>query len=182
MASSALPCSYLVRNESLNNTYRYLQLQYLMNSCNGAEMDIRRAVRGRPKGNVLQSVFLDHLRKSANVSDAARAAGIDRKTAYNWRHGDELFCEKWKQALEEATDLLEAEARRRAIHGYEEPLLYGGRLVCDAEGNPVTRTRYSDGLLRMLLRAHRPSSFRDAPTKGDGPEPELTLGEGDDTL
>ncbi|WP_122040430.1 hypothetical protein [Asaia bogorensis] len=145
-------------------------------------MDIRRAVRGRPKGNVLQSVFLDHLRKSANVSDAARAAGIDRKTAYNWRHSDELFCEKWKQALEEATDLLEAEARRRAIHGYEEPVLYGGRLVCDAEGNPVTRTRYSDGLLRMLLRAHRPSSFRDAPSKGDGPEPELTLGEGDDTL
>ncbi|WP_162993539.1 hypothetical protein [Asaia bogorensis] len=145
-------------------------------------MDSRRVIRARPRGKALQSVFLDHLKKSANVSEAARAAGIDRKTAYNWRRGDGLFCEKWKQALEEATDLLEAEARRRAIHGYEEPLLYGGRLVCDAEGNPVTRTRYSDGLLRMLLRAHRPASFRDTGKNDDEPEPALTLGEGDDTL
>ncbi|RUT27426.1 hypothetical protein C0V97_01255 [Asaia sp. W19] len=138
--------------------------------------------KGRAQGVTLKKAFLEQLKKSGNVSEAARAAGIDRKTAYNWRHHDPAFNEHWKQALEEATDLLEAEARRRALDGYEEPLLYGGRLIYDPEGRPVTRKRYSDGLLRMLLRAHRPASFRDTRAVEEGSEPELSLNEGDDAL
>ncbi|WP_336946414.1 hypothetical protein [Asaia sp. HN010] len=145
-------------------------------------MEQRLGKRDRPQGDALKTNFLDHLKKSGNVSEAARAAGIDRKTAYNWRRGDEIFSEHWNLALEEATDLLEAEARRRAIEGYEEPLLYGGRLICDPDGKPVTRKRYSDGLLRMLLRAHRPASFRDGRGSVEASEAELSLTEGDEAL
>lgn len=145
-------------------------------------MEQRLGKRDRLQGDALKILFLNHLKKTGNVSEAARAAGIDRKTAYNWRRGDEIFSDHWKQALEEATDLLEAEARRRALEGYEEPLLYGGRLICDSGGKPVTRKRYSDGLLRMLLRAHRPASFRDVRATADECEVELSLTEGDEAL
>ena len=145
-------------------------------------MTCKRAIRKRPESALLRSTFLETLRRTANVSDAARAAGIDRKTAYNWRRDNVLFCDQWKQALEEAADVLEAEARRRAIEGYDEPLIYGGRLICDAEGRPVIRKRYSDGLLRMLLRAHRPAQYRDGRTESTEPVPAPVLIAGDDIL
>ncbi|GBQ88327.1 hypothetical protein [Asaia krungthepensis] len=145
-------------------------------------MNDRLIRRKRPRDSALRDVFLEHLKKAANVSDAARAAGIDRKTAYNWRKGDPLFSESWRLAIEEATDLLEGEARRRAIEGYDEPVLHGGRLVCDAEGQPVTRKRYSDGLLRMLLRAHRPASFGGGRTTPDHDDLPPVTSEGDDAL
>ncbi|GBQ09762.1 hypothetical protein [Swaminathania salitolerans] len=137
-------------------------------------MGPRLKTRGGPKGGTLKALFLEHLRKTGNVSEAARAAGIDRKTAYNWRRQDEAFGDHWREALEEATDLLEAEARRRAIDGYDEPMLHAGRLICDPEGRPVMRKRYSDGLLRMLLRAHRPTRFREARIVGEDSLPILT--------
>lgn len=90
------------------------------------QMKQRPVKRERAQGKTLKTLFLDQLRKTGNASEAARAAGIDRKTAYNWRKNDEQFSDHWTQALEEATDLLEAEARRRAIEGYDEPVLYAG--------------------------------------------------------
>ncbi|GAB6853055.1 hypothetical protein [Asaia astilbis] len=145
-------------------------------------MKQRPVKRERAQGKTLKTLFLDQLRKTGNASEAARAAGIDRKTAYNWRKNDEQFSDHWTQALEEATDLLEAEARRRAIEGYDEPVLYAGRLICDAEGRPVTRKRYSDGLLRMLLRANRPSNYAEVQSCSEAPGAEFSLTEGDEAL
>jgi len=145
-------------------------------------MENRRGKRDRPRGEALKILFLDHLRKAGNVSEAARAAGVDRKTVYNWRRGNHLFSERWKLALEEATDMLEAEARRRALEGYEEPVLYAGRVICDPEGKPMTRKRYSDGLLRMLLRAHRPASFCQGRGIFEESEIRLSLTESDEKL
>lgn len=145
-------------------------------------MTNRRGIRRRPEGEALRGVFLEQLRTTANVSEAARAAGIDRKTAYNWRHCDTRFCDQWKQALEDATDALEAEARRRAVDGYDEPVIHGGRVICDTEGRPLTRKRYSDGLLRMLLRAHRPAHYANSRGQSGEAVSVLPLIEGDDTL
>ena len=57
-------------------------------------------------------------------------------------------------ALEEATDLLEAEARRRALTGIDEPVFYKGKVVGSTK-------KYSRPLLMFLLEAHRPQKFRD---------------------
>ncbi len=67
---------------------------------------------------------------------ACQAAGIDRKTAYNWRDRDNEFRRAWEEALEDACDILEAEAWQRA------------------RGK-------SDLLLIFLLKAHRPSKYRE---------------------
>ena len=81
--------------------------------------------------------FLDAIRVSGNVRLATNAAGIDRSTPYRRAGRDPKFAEAWAAAEQDAVDTLEAEARRRALHG-------------------------SDGLLMFLLRAHRPERYRDS--------------------
>jgi hypothetical protein len=58
-------------------------------------------------------------------------------------------------AKEEVADLLEAEAFRRAVHGWDEPVgWYKGKA-----GGVVTR--YSDALLIVLLKALRPNRYKE---------------------
>jgi hypothetical protein len=80
--------------------------------------------------------FLELLRQTANVRLSADGAGIDRDTAYRRRGRDATFMAAWTQAEADAVDVLEAEARRRAL-------------------------TVSDNLLMFLLKAHRPERFRE---------------------
>jgi predicted TIM-barrel fold metal-dependent hydrolase len=80
--------------------------------------------------------FLELFRQTANVRLSADGAGIDRGTAYHRRQRDEAFAAAWAQAEADAIDVLEAEARRRALS-------------------------VSDNLLMFLLKAHRPDRFRE---------------------
>lgn len=98
--------------------------------------------------------FLLSLSECGNVTQAAKDAGIARLTAYRHRDRDPRFADAWDDAIEEAVDRLEAEARRRAIEGVDEPVFY--------KGKPVGRVKkYSDTLMIFLLKAHRPEKFRD---------------------
>lgn len=104
--------------------------------------------------------FLDALRTTGVVARACRAAGIASVTAYRLRDSDADFANDWDNALEDATDALEAEARRRALEGIEEPVIYQGQptpiwerdedgeIVMvefdagkDKDGNPITGRR-----------------------------------------
>jgi hypothetical protein len=98
--------------------------------------------------------FLKELAKRANVSDAARAAGVGRSTAYEWYEADQGFARRWDEAVEHAVDELEREAWRRAAEGFDEPVYQKGELVGHVR-------RYSDQLMSVLLKAHRPEKFRE---------------------
>lgn len=98
--------------------------------------------------------LLAALRRTGNVSAAARAARVDRNCFYNWRRDDEVFRAAADDAMEEAADRLESEARRRAETGVLEPVYHGGKRV-------GTIRRYSDTLLIFLLKGARPEKFRD---------------------
>lgn len=80
--------------------------------------------------------FIAILGKSANVSQAAKKAGISRQAAYRAYDSDLEFQARWDSALEEACDVLEKEAWRRAL-------------------------KQSDTLLIFLLKAHRPQKYRE---------------------
>ncbi len=101
-----------------------------------------------------RATFLEILSETSNVTAAALAAGVDKKTAYNHRRDDPDFAEAWEDALDDATDALEAEARRRALRGVEEPVYQGGKKV-------GTIRKYSDTLLIFLLKGHRPERYRE---------------------
>ncbi|GAD09164.1 hypothetical protein GFGA_1d1194 [Gluconobacter frateurii NBRC 103465] len=115
----------------------------------------------RPKRDA-REVFLGHLRKTSNISESARVAVIDRKTAYKWREAEPDFAAAWDDAIDEATDALEAEARRRALDGHEEYVISMGQIVRDPEtGKPLMQRKFSDSLTTLLLKAHRPEKYRE---------------------
>ncbi len=98
--------------------------------------------------------FLKSMKKLGNVTRACTAAKIGRSTAYDMYESDADFAKDWEEALEEATDLLELEARRRAEKGVRTPIYQGGLLVGHKQ-------MYSDGLMQVLLKANRPEKFKD---------------------
>jgi hypothetical protein len=101
-----------------------------------------------------RETFLEVLRQSCNVSEAARAAGIGRRTAYDWRDADEAFAADWDDAEQEAADKLEREAWRRAVEGVDKPVTHQGIIT-------ATYKEYSDRMLEILLKGHRPEKFTD---------------------
>ena len=57
--------------------------------------------------------FLKKLAETGNVSAAARTAGASRSRVYQLKAKSPAFAAQWADALETATDALDAEARRR---------------------------------------------------------------------
>jgi hypothetical protein len=72
--------------------------------------------------------FIAELAAGRTVSDAARAAGIPRRTAYDIRQRDEDFALAWHDAIEEGTDVYRRRGGR-AIDGVAKPIMYRGRVV-----------------------------------------------------
>ena len=122
--------------------------------------------------------FLARLAETGNVKLAATAAGVSRQAAYKHRDADESFAEKWDEAMEDAADVLEAEAWRRAVEGVVKPVVQKGQVVnapVDKDGNVVTDDspekvglaplmlrEYSDALLMFKLKGHRPEKYRES--------------------
>ena len=98
--------------------------------------------------------FIAVISETANVSAACRSLNISRRTAYDYREKFPEFAEQWDEAVETAVDKLEAEAWRRGHDGYDEPVFQGGDQV------GVIR-KYSDRMLEILLKGHRPNKFRE---------------------
>lgn len=98
------------------------------------------------------------LQNSCNVRYACQAAGISRATAYREADKNPKFREAWETALEEAVDVLEYEAFKRATKGAQqvEPVYFQGKKV----GEKIT-TFYSDGLLQFLLKGRRAEIYGD---------------------
>ena len=108
-----------------------------------------------PKGfakHVL-SLFLGAYAKTGNVTTAAEKVGFSRATAYRYRDADPDFAAAWDEARAEAGDRLKAEAIRRGVEGWDEPVFYQGEVCGHIR-------RYSDGMLGRLLEATLPEFRR----------------------
>ena len=81
-------------------------------------------------------VFLVTLANTGNVRASALAAGIARRHAYDYKDKHPDFAEQWKEALDQAIEVLEAVARQRAL-------------------------TTSDTLMIFLLKSHRPETYRE---------------------
>jgi hypothetical protein len=99
-----------------------------------------------------RETFLETLASSCNITAACRAANVSRATAYRWREEDESFDAAWRFALDEAVDELEREAWRRAKDGVDRPITYQGQVTGYFR-------EYSDRLMEVLLKAHRPEKY-----------------------
>ena len=93
---------------------------------------------------------------------AAKAARVNRQHTYDYRAADPIFAAEWEQALEEAADHLELEARRRAHDGLMRKKFDKGQPVMDpATGEQYVEMEYSDTLLIFLLKGARPEKYRE---------------------
>ncbi|RYD50631.1 MAG: terminase [Sphingobacteriales bacterium] len=99
-----------------------------------------------------KSAFLAALASTCHVGLACEAADISRDTAYRWREIDERFARSWEKAKEYGADVLEDEAIRRGVHGYDVPVFYEGVIV-------GTERRYDTKLLTLLLQGARPEKY-----------------------
>lgn len=115
----------------------------------GATNRRRKSVQATKK-----SEFLRQYAQSGIMSTCCDAVGIDQSTVYRWRDADPVFATLLVWASEHAIDLLEDEARRRAVKGVPKGVYHQGELV-------ATEQQYSDTLLIFLLKGARPSKYRE---------------------
>ena len=130
--------------------------------------------------------FLEHLKTTSNMAASCRAVGVIYGTMMQLRLRDADFAAAVEDALEQAYDEMEAECRRRAFAGIEEPVVYQGQLTPifarnpdgsvvvdpetgvpqverDADGNPkfLTLKKYSDSMAMFLMKGYRRRKFGD---------------------
>ncbi len=98
--------------------------------------------------------FLAVIGETSNVTKAAQSIGMARQSVYDARARDPEFAALWDSAIEQGTDMLEAEARRRALDGVDRPVYFQGKRV------GITK-EYSDPLLMFMLRGYRPHKYRE---------------------
>jgi len=107
--------------------------------------------------------FLAALRVHGNVSVACHVCEVDRSTVYRRRSTDAEFAQAWDDAMDEAGDWLEHEARRRAEEGTLKPIYFKGELV-------GFEREYSDPLMAMMLKGLKPDKYGDKITIKVKPE------------
>lgn len=94
------------------------------------------------------------------VSRAAKAADVGRTTHYEWLLNDENYAAAFEEAHKYAIEAMEAEARRRAIEGWDEPVFHEGH-VCGH------KRKFSDTLLIFMLKGALPEKYREQITSED---------------
>jgi hypothetical protein len=97
--------------------------------------------------------FLERISLGDTVYEACQYCDVDRMVAEQWLE-DKTFQRRYKLAQEDAADLLEKEARRRAVDGVEKGVYFKGE-KCDTE------VQYSDSLMMFLLKGRRRDVFGD---------------------
>lgn len=106
--------------------------------------------------------FLTAFADTGNICRAAAISGIDRKQHYRWMRTDPKYAKAFAHALEMGGDIIEAELHRRAVEGTDRPIYQGGSLV----GHERV---YSDTLMALLIKRHRPELYRErSETKHSG--------------
>ncbi len=94
-----------------------------------------------------ETLFLEVLQQTGNVTRATEKAGLDRSLVYRRRNLNPRFREKWQNAMEQALDYLEAYLWDKAM----------GKEMTEAQDGGLV----DEKIAIFLLKAHRPEIFGD---------------------
>lgn len=103
--------------------------------------------------------FLLAYASGRTIARACDVADVGRQTHYDWLNHEHDERDAYRLAFDEAKErrfeVLEQEARRRAVEGCATPIF-------DKEGNQIgTELEYSDVLLIFLMKGSKPEIYRD---------------------
>tara|TARA_R110000782_G_scaffold117364_4_gene207696 strand:- start:9470 stop:10090 length:621 start_codon:yes stop_codon:yes gene_type:complete len=101
-----------------------------------------------------RAAFLQVLKESCNVSEAARSVDLTVSGAYDVRRRDAAFAAQWQEALEQGYAELEMLLLRQSIHGSETT-----ETIDDGTPNGAKRTKtvhsYPHATALRLMLAHK---------------------------
>ncbi len=123
------------------------------NTAPGRRRSARSPAQGKKRGK-LQAAFLAAFRESCTVTQAAKTAGVGRRTHYDWLKADPSYQAQFEDLEDAVTETLEREAMRRGTEGTLKPVFYQGKACGKIR-------EYSDTLLIFLLKARRPETYRE---------------------
>jgi hypothetical protein len=95
-------------------------------------------------GPVRRRAFLRALSETGEIQQACARVGTTQQTIWNLKKKSPDFAAACEAALARALPCLEQVAWERAVEGWDEPIVHGGKVT-------GTRRRYSETLLRTLL-------------------------------
>lgn len=111
-----------------------------------------------------------------SAKEAAKLAKWNIADVYRRRRSNKVFKAKFEAARKLGGHMLEDEARRRALQGVAEPQFYKGEPIIGDDGEQVVIRRYSDDLLKFLLRGIFPEKYRERfEQKVSGPDGEAIV-------
>ena len=115
----------------------------------------RTEARAKAKANSgrLKAEFVAALRNIGVMRYACDQVKVGKSTVARWRAADPAFEAAVLEALDDAVEVMEREAFRRAVVGTEKPITVAGQ-------REVIRD-FSDVLLIFLLKANRPEKYRE---------------------
>ena len=70
--------------------------------------------------------FLAAYRETGNITKAALMAKVSSRRHYDWLEQGTVYQEAFEDVQEHAVEILEEEARRRAMFEVEQPVFYAG--------------------------------------------------------
>lgn len=102
----------------------------------------------------LKARYCEKLAVCGLLAKSAHALGISHHTVETHRREDPLFKQATEQALALYRDSIEQEVHARAITGWQEPVVYQGKVSENEDGTPVTVLKKSDRLLELHAKRH----------------------------
>ena len=112
----------------------------------------KQTIRPPNSADRAREAFIEKFRECCNVAESCRYIGYDRSTVRVWKEKIPEFAAAWADAEADAIDRLEREAWRRAVDGYDEPVVHQGVVVDSFK-------KYSDKMLEILLKGHKPEKY-----------------------
>jgi hypothetical protein len=107
------------------------------------------------------TAFLAAIRVMPNVTRAAHAAKINKSQHYDKFKSSPEYASAFQEALRMGCDALSDVAVTRATDGWEEPLVYQGRIAMQKDRGtgkvvPITVRKIDNQLLRFILERRHP--------------------------
>ena len=102
-------------------------------------------------------LFLDTLRRTGRVTEAAKKSELHRSTWYDHAEKDKAFKIQWDDAEAEYLDGIEKEAIDRAVNGVTRKVPYVHRTKNTATTRFYSITEKSDRLIEMVLKNRHPN-------------------------
>lgn len=111
----------------------------------------RKAVK-RDWSRAKESVFVEALEATCNVTLACEAAGVSTTSAYQRRKINAAFRNAWREAIGLAYQKLELVLIERALNGTE-------KIVTKGEGREERMREYPNHIALQLLKMHRETAI-----------------------